>query len=126
MEDLEAERRKKEMETLLGELDRVVKTIGSAEPVTGKEIGREEEEKIQAIKEMQTAIQEKRGMIETALREIREGTQTIKELEAKGLDKKETITKIKEIQERLKERKAYLEIAMKEMEELKKKYEKYR
>lgn len=129
MEELEAEKRKKkeEMETLLRELDKAVKAVErvSVEPGKEKEIGREEE-KIQAIKEMQTAIQEKREMIETALREISEGSQTIKELEAKGLDKKENVAKIKEIQERMKERKGYLETAIKEMEGLKEKYAKYR
>ena len=128
MEELEAEKSKKkeEMETLLGELDKAVKTVESVAPETGKEIGREDEEKMQAIKEMQTVVQAKKEMIETALKEISEGSQTIKKLEAKGLDKKENVAKIREIQERMKERKEYLETAIKEMEDLREKYGKYR
>jgi chromosome segregation ATPase len=128
MEELEAEKRKKkeEMETLLGELDKAVKTVESTEPGTGKEVGREDEEKVQAIKEMQTVVQEKKEMIETALKEINEGTQAIKELEAKGLAKKENVAKIRAIQERMMERKGYLETAIKEMEGLREKYGKYR
>ena len=117
------------METLLGELDKAVKTVegASVEPGTGKEkSSREDEEKVQAIKEMQTVVQEKKEMIETALKEINEGSQTIKELEAKGLAKKENVVKIREIQERMMERKGYLETAIKEMEGLREKYGKYR
>lgn len=128
MEELEVEKRKKEeeMESLLGELDKAVKTVESTEPGTGKEVGRVDDEKIQAIKEMQTTIQEKKEMIETALKEISEGSQTIKELKAKGLAKKENVAKIRAIQERMKERKEYLETAIKEMEGLRDKYGKYR
>jgi len=128
MGDLEAEKRKKkeEMESLLGELDKAVKTVEQVESGAGKEIGRGDEGKMQAIKEMQTVVQEKKEMIETALKGISEGNQAIKELEAKGLDKKENVAKIREIQERVKEQKGYLETAIKEMEELREKYGKYR
>ncbi len=128
MADLEAEKREKkeEMESLLGELDKAVKTVESAESGAGEETGRADDEKIQAIKEMQTAIQTKKEIIETALKEIKGGSRTIKELEAKGLDKKENVAKIKGIQEQMQEQKGYLETAIEEMEELREKYGKYK
>ena len=120
IEKLEAEKQKKrqEMEVLLENLQ------GSMQ---GEQLSPEptepdsEEVKIkwQAVQEMQALLAEKRLLVETVLKEIKQGMESVKELQVRASKNDEdAILQIKALQEKMKERKETLEKAVKEMEEI--------
>jgi len=121
-------RKKAELEGLIDELQSLLR---SSEPLeTSDKIDVERQKAlIKATTELQAEMKEKRVLIETTLREIHEGMESIKELrdslrDLEDLGKEELSPKIKAMQEKMIERKKGLMEAVQAMELLKEKHSK--
>jgi len=121
-------KKKAELEGLIDELQSLLR---SSEPLeTSDKIDVERQKAlIKATTELQAEMKEKRVLIETTLREIHEGMESIKELrdslrDLEDLGKEELSSKIKAMQEKMIERKKALMEAVQAMELLKEKHSK--
>lgn len=124
LEKLEVEKRQKkeEMESLIEELQTALRSTSPSKPSDKINVERQQA-LTQAVNEMQADMKQKRELIETTLREIKEGMKTLKELQGKANKGKENVRpKITTMLEKMKERKKALVEAAQEMELMQKKY----
>lgn len=117
--EVQKQQKKQEMDALVKQMQQAVHSSKQSEQIVDT---KNQEAKMQAVGEIQIEVTEKKGLIETTLKEIQQGMGKVKKLEAKVKQGEKAKQEIDGLVINIKEKRDLLEKAIKDMEELSKGY----